>query len=278
MMKVHFYGTEFLLKKNQMNYQSFCSEISKMLNLENADLLVYEYLNSDNMYYILNEKNYNMFLDDNVTNIFVYNTFEETKTYEEKKQEEDQAPDFYDEKDSDEDKNNKIDINKQYDIILNETVKQNIINEQKKKIRESRLKQAEEENKKNQIHKKINIKYEKNPNNIINNNEEEIANIINQNFEKFKINLINDSKAQTSQIIMESKLKFQEIGNKNDIETPKSIEKHVGSVCNGCGEFPIEGIRYKCIQCNDFDFCEKCHEEKKYIHKHPFYKLRFMID
>ena len=166
-----------------------------------------------------------MFLDDNVTNIFVYNTFEETKTYEEKKQEEDQAPDFYDEENSDEDKNNKIDINKQYDIILNETVKLNIINEQKKKIRESRLKQAEEENKKNQIHKKINIKYEKNPNNIINNNEEEIANIINQNFEKFKINLINDSKAQTSQIIMESKLKFQEIGNKNDIETPKSIEK-----------------------------------------------------
>ena len=135
-MKVHFYGTEFLLKKNQMNYQSFCSEISKMFNLENADLLVYEYLNSDNMYYILNEKNYNMFLDDNVTNIFVYNTFEETKTYEEKKQEEDQAPDFYDEENSDEDKNNKIDINKQYDMILNETVKQNIINEQKKKIRE----------------------------------------------------------------------------------------------------------------------------------------------
>lgn len=30
--------------------------------------------------------------------------------------------------------------------------------------------------------------------------------------------------------------------------------------CNGCSEMPIQGVRYKCDNCFDFDFCEKCHQ------------------
>ncbi len=42
--------------------------------------------------------------------------------------------------------------------------------------------------------------------------------------------------------------------------------------CDGCGVFPVVGIRYKCYVCPDFDFCEKCEATQE--HPHPFIKLR----
>jgi len=45
---------------------------------------------------------------------------------------------------------------------------------------------------------------------------------------------------------------------------------HYSVACDGCGKFPIEGIRYKCEQCDNFDFCEKCnttvdHDKNSYF-------------
>lgn len=37
-------------------------------------------------------------------------------------------------------------------------------------------------------------------------------------------------------------------------QTMKKIVK-----CNGCGEIPIKDVRYKCDNCFDFDFCQKCY-------------------
>jgi len=42
--------------------------------------------------------------------------------------------------------------------------------------------------------------------------------------------------------------------------------------CDGCGKRGIEGIRYKCAVCPDFDFCEKC--EATVEHAHPFLKIK----
>jgi len=42
--------------------------------------------------------------------------------------------------------------------------------------------------------------------------------------------------------------------------------------CDGCGVFPIVGIRYKCYVCPNFDFCEKCEVNKE--HDHPFIKFK----
>jgi len=43
---------------------------------------------------------------------------------------------------------------------------------------------------------------------------------------------------------------------------------HRGITCDGCEMYPIKGIRYKCLTCPDFDFCEKCKANVK--HEHPF--------
>ncbi|KXS21139.1 hypothetical protein M427DRAFT_51410 [Gonapodya prolifera JEL478] len=35
---------------------------------------------------------------------------------------------------------------------------------------------------------------------------------------------------------------------------------HRGTRCDGCGVTPIVGVRYKCINCPNFDLCEECEE------------------
>jgi len=47
---------------------------------------------------------------------------------------------------------------------------------------------------------------------------------------------------------------------------------HPTVTCDSCGATPIQGIRYKCSVCPDFDFCDKCEAEK--LHPHPFLKIR----
>ena len=54
------------------------------------------------------------------------------------------------------------------------------------------------------------------------------------------------------------------VNEEHQLETPTGNEKpssklvHKNVKCDGCGAFPIEGIRYKCAVCRDFDYCEKC--------------------
>jgi len=57
--------------------------------------------------------------------------------------------------------------------------------------------------------------------------------------------------------------------NNNSAES----DVHVGVVCDGC-QGNINGIRYKCSVCSDFDLCSSC-EAKTGIHdvSHPFLKI-----
>ena len=66
---------------------------------------------------------------------------------------------------------------------------------------------------------------------------------------------------------------------KKDKEEKKNEKKeelitHYRVKCDGCKKFPIEGIRYKCTICKNFDYCEEC--EKKYALElgHPLLKIR----
>ena len=40
-----------------------------------------------------------------------------------------------------------------------------------------------------------------------------------------------------------------------ETEEEKKVVRHNGITCDGCGWEDIEGIRYKCAVCADFDFC-----------------------
>lgn len=37
---------------------------------------------------------------------------------------------------------------------------------------------------------------------------------------------------------------------------------HLRSRCDGCGANPIEGCRFKCTECADCDFCQRCFDKK----------------
>lgn len=42
--------------------------------------------------------------------------------------------------------------------------------------------------------------------------------------------------------------------------------EHIGSLCSGCGESPIIGIRFKCKECANFELCCKCRDT--FFHQH----------
>jgi hypothetical protein len=77
--------------------------------------------------------------------------------------------------------------------------------------------------------------------------------------------------------IFESLYNCKEIGqNQTESESsqiPKDGEpvQHPRVECDGCGQAPIVGPRYKCSVCKDFDFCSTCEERRN--HPHPFLKL-----
>lgn len=49
---------------------------------------------------------------------------------------------------------------------------------------------------------------------------------------------------------------------------------HRGVTCNSCNAMPIQGIRYRCANCIDYDLCETCEAMQVHIKTHLFYKVR----
>lgn len=49
---------------------------------------------------------------------------------------------------------------------------------------------------------------------------------------------------------------------------------HRGVQCNSCGALPIQGIRYHCVNCYDYDLCEACEAGQVHIKTHIFLKIR----
>ena len=72
--------------------------------------------------------------------------------------------------------------------------------------------------------------------------------------------------------IINSLIEASKIENKPKQKNSKNETIHNGIKCDNCGMFPIKGIRYKCMECNNFNYCEKC--EKIGTHPHLFYKIK----
>ncbi|XP_016994309.2 protein ref(2)P [Drosophila takahashii] len=49
------------------------------------------------------------------------------------------------------------------------------------------------------------------------------------------------------------------------VDDPSNFTIHDSVECDGCGLAPLIGFRYKCIQCSNYDLCQKCEA----AHKHP---------
>lgn len=66
-------------------------------------------------------------------------------------------------------------------------------------------------------------------------------------------------------------LKFDdtEINLLNFIELFQTT-RHSGFKCDGCLMNPIQGIRFKCDQCHEFDLCLDCYWDKKSTLKHSY--------
>ena len=292
MIPVQLYGDAYNLKSNPINFINFCKEINNLFKIDNADTLTYEYITGDQKYFPLNKNNYHKFLKNNqVTKIFAYSSPEDSNCFynkekynlleeEEEDDGENKNPDFYD---------NNIDNNNNGGLIIEENknkvnneidqVKLNLINSQKEKIRMKRMEMAEQAKKEKEKENKMGkiVIDDSAQNGILDGNlSNQLNNIINNNFDKLKNELINESNVQLSQIVTESKLKIEN-EEKDDVKTPISVEIHKNITCSGCGK-EIVGIRYLCVYCSDFDYCEECEKEKGYIHMHPFYKLRYKIN
>ncbi|KAL1023407.1 hypothetical protein UPYG_G00040470 [Umbra pygmaea] len=48
---------------------------------------------------------------------------------------------------------------------------------------------------------------------------------------------------------------------------------HPGVRCDGCQMFPINGPRFKCRNCEDFDYCENCFKTRKHNTRHSFGRI-----
>ena len=59
-----------------------------------------------------------------------------------------------------------------------------------------------------------------------------------------------------------------------DIPTPlasddESLGLHWGVTCDGCGQNPLRGLRFKCSVCDDYDLCRNCYRNRESIEGHP---------
>lgn len=98
--------------------------------------------------------------------------------------------------------------------------------------------------------------------------EEEIENPINsilkEKMKELEDKLVEELYNNLKNEISKSKIENNEQIN-IEVEENNIIKMvHTGIVCNKCGKKDIEGKRYKCAQCANFNLCENC--EKNYIH------------
>ena len=113
-----------------------------------------------------------------------------------------------------------------------------------------------------------------------NNLEEKVLKQLNKKGEDF----LNSYRKKWNDLEDKRKQEYEKITKENNDAITHLKElvdsnniKHYNKTCKKCHKSPIEGILYKCSECNvDYYLCEKC-ELKNYIdkqHPHDFIKIR----
>jgi len=84
-------------------------------------------------------------------------------------------------------------------------------------------------------------------------------------------NLINNELEKQSQEVFKKLLKSEDLPAVEQT-TEEAAVVHTNVTCDGCGVGPIQGLRYKCSVCKNFDYCASC--EERLGHDHAFLKIR----
>lgn len=116
-------------------------------------------------------------------------------------------------------------------------------------------KKEEEENKENELENPMKSIIKEKMKELEDKLVEELYNNLQNEISKSKINKNNDS------------------DNENEKNMNKMI--HKGITCNRCQMKNIQGIRYKCAQCANYNLCENCENNFNHDMKHIMVKLRY---
>lgn len=107
--------------------------------------------------------------------------------------------------------------------------------------------------------------------------EPSIENIVSSKVQSTQNEIIksfNTEVLKASELLYYSKV--NNTNNSKQISVKRvGLPEHTGITCEHCRQFPIMGVRYKCLICPSFDLCEQCEEKEK--HNHPMAKLKFPI-
>lgn len=82
-------------------------------------------------------------------------------------------------------------------------------------------------------------------------------------------NLINNELEKQAKDVFKQLLKSDDLPPVEQGDNPDAV--HEGISCDGCGENPIRGLRFKCSVCKNFDYCATC--EERLNHEHAFLKI-----
>lgn len=158
---------------------------------------------------------------------------------------------------------------------INEYINQSKINLEKKDNEISKIKN-DYENKINtireecykEIEQKFSKIYEEKIKQIyesaMNNSKTIYDNLISENKKQFEEEEKKRNQILNSNILMKSNMS----NNISRLSKCETIHKNIA--CNECKVFPIVGYRYRCLECPDYNLCEKC--EKTVEHEHNFIK------
>ncbi|XP_053958938.1 protein ref(2)P isoform X2 [Anastrepha ludens] len=87
--------------------------------------------------------------------------------------------------------------------------------------------------------------------------------VVNQcDYDVFRFKRLGKEHLYVAPIKQSPKVEEKEAKKEND---PADFVIHELVECDSCGLNPIVGFRYKCIQCPNFDLCQRCEAQ----HKHP---------
>ena len=179
-----------------------------------------------------------------------------------------------------ENEKNKLEIEKILGLIKDIINQKNIKKEETKKII------AEYEQKINELEKNKREYIQKIDNNIkmhleqIKKMQDKLKKE-NNDLDKTKKKLIKNVEALKLKLGIQAKEKNEKKPVVNSKPLPKEQKKseqkkiHINFQCDGCAKNPIEGIRYHCQSCRDYDLCEKCfYSQIKIKHGHSFSAIK----